>query len=87
MVADFRKTVKAVNRNFEASITKRWLVSNPAVPRAYFLAKIHKPENKVRPIVANVNAPTEKLSKWLVASFKSIQDAEISIYLTQMMAQ
>lgn len=48
------------------------IVSNPVLPRLYGLPKIHKPGNKMRPIVSNVNAPTYKLAKWLVSEFQKI---------------
>lgn len=46
-------------------------VPNPKLPRLYGLPKIHKVGKKMRPIVSNIDAPTYKLSKWVVESFKS----------------
>ena len=45
---------------------------NPVVPRLYGLPKIHKPGNKMRPIVNNINAPTYKLLKWLTSKFHAL---------------
>ncbi|XP_055838921.1 uncharacterized protein LOC129906950 [Episyrphus balteatus] len=39
--------------------------SNPLVPKLYGLPKIHKPGEKMRPIVSNINSPTQKLSRWV----------------------
>lgn len=36
-----------------------------STPRMYGLPKIHKPNNPLRPIVSNINAPTYHLSKFL----------------------
>lgn len=45
---------------------------NPLVPRIYGLPKIHKPGNKLRPIISNINAPAYKLAKWILSEFKSL---------------
>ena len=45
-------------------------VSNPQVPKLYTLPKIHKPEDKVRPIVSSVSSPVYNIYKWLVRRFK-----------------
>jgi hypothetical protein len=47
-------------------------VSNPKVPQMYGLPKIHKPGEKMRPIVSNINSPFQKLSKWLVGELKTL---------------
>lgn len=44
--------------------------SNPQVPRLYGLPKIHKPGQQMRPIASNINAPTQKIAKWLIQQFK-----------------
>lgn len=46
--------------------------SNPQVPRMYGLPKIHKPGNNMRPIASNINAPTQKIAKWLIEQFNSL---------------
>lgn len=66
---DIRKEISSC---FGERFKWRLLSSNPQVPRIYFLPKIHKPGNKVRPIVSNLNAPTEKIAKWLVKEINSL---------------
>jgi hypothetical protein len=39
--------------------------SNPKTSRIYGLPKVHKPGNKLHPITSNIDAPTERLFKWL----------------------
>jgi PHD/YefM family antitoxin component YafN of YafNO toxin-antitoxin module len=46
--------------------------SNPKIPSIYGLPKMHKPGNKLRPITSNINAPTERLSKWLTSKLKDL---------------
>jgi hypothetical protein len=48
--------------------------SNPKTPRIYGLPKIHKPGNKLRPIISNIDAPTEHFSKWLTNKLKDFPD-------------
>lgn len=55
----------------------RWKVSNPICPNLHCLRKIHKPntnEKPMRPICSNINAPTEKMSKWLVRELKKVAE-------------
>jgi hypothetical protein len=40
------------------------------------VAKIHKLREKMRTIVSNISAAHEKMAKWLVPEFKSMQPAE-----------
>jgi hypothetical protein len=49
--------------------------SNPTKPRIYGIPKIDKPGNKLRPIISNIDAPTERLPKWLTNKLKDIPDA------------
>lgn len=51
-------------------------VSNPILPRLYGLPKIHKPGNKMRPIVSNVSSPTYKISKWLIERLNQIKQPD-----------
>lgn len=59
---------------------RKWKISNPKVPRLYDLAKTHKPKDlnsseglKMRPVVSNLEAPTEKVAKWLAKEFKKMR--------------
>jgi hypothetical protein len=35
--------------------------------------KTHKPGNKVRPVVSNVNAPTSKICEYLIKKFRNFE--------------
>lgn len=59
---------------------RKWKNSNPQVPRLYGYAKTHKltdlnnPDGlKMRPVASNIDAPTEKIAKWLVKEFKKLK--------------
>ena len=55
----------------------RWLkVSNPKVAKLYTFPKIHKPGEKMRPIVSQINAPTSKIEKWLLNRFNMFGEVE-----------
>ena len=45
---------------------------NPRVPFLYALPKVHKPGDKMRPIVSNISTPTEKLASWLISQFNKM---------------
>ncbi|XP_055840500.1 uncharacterized protein LOC129908179 [Episyrphus balteatus] len=69
MVEDARGIIKEISETF--SINKfKLMISNPEVPKMYGLPKIHKPGEKMRKIVSNVNSPLVKVSKWLVDEMK-----------------
>ena len=71
-VNEFNKTleeIKLILNEKEKSMLK---VSNPVTSRIYGLPKIHKPGNKFRPIVNNINSPTYFLAKHLVKKFSNI---------------
>ena len=73
-ILDFRKTIKKL-RTIDVAVSNKWRVPNPSVPKLYGLPKIHKTGPlKMRPIVSNIGAVTEKLSKWLVATFRGLGD-------------
>lgn len=38
---------------------------NTTAPKLYALPKIHKPDTPMRPVVASINTPSSRLSKWL----------------------
>ena len=71
-ITDVRKTTKDL-ATVDSSIVRKWHVSNPLVPKIYGLPKIHKEGRlKIRPIVSNIGASTERLAKWLVAEYKKM---------------
>jgi hypothetical protein len=69
-----RKVIKTVIERFDLPdyMKYRLKVSNPVIPAMYALPKIHKPGNKMRPIVSAIGSPTEPLAKWLLQELKSI---------------
>jgi predicted GIY-YIG superfamily endonuclease len=50
---------------------RRLTMPNPRIPSFTCLPKIHKSGNQIRPVVSNVNSPTEKISEFLVKKIKS----------------
>lgn len=73
MVAEAKEIKKEIVK--ECGLRLNWSlnVSNPEVPKLFCLPKIHKSREKMRPIISNVNAPTEKISKWLVSEFNKLK--------------
>ena len=67
------KNIKKVLNDREKTTLKP---DNPIAPRIYGLPKIHRPGNKMRPIVDNINAPTYKLAKWLTSKFQTFPKFE-----------
>lgn len=70
-----RETSRALNDYIDeiSKATKtKLLISNPRVPVLYGLPKIHKPNGGMRPIVSNINSPSERLAKWLVSEFQNL---------------
>lgn len=50
---------------------------NPHVPRLHCTTKLHKiPPDKMRPISSNIEAPCERIGKWLVKQFRKIKPPE-----------
>jgi len=64
-----RQKIKTV---FSERTSRSLIVSNPTLSKLYALPKTHKPGNKMRPIVSNINAPTYKIAKWLVKELKEV---------------
>lgn len=65
-------SIATINQVFK---TPKWRLSvpNPKMPRLYGLPKVHKPGNKMRPIVSNIDSPTYKIAKWLVSEFNKLK--------------
>lgn len=57
--------LKACNNIIADSEKKHLKINNPKIPKLYTLPKIHKPGDKMRPIVSSVNSPAYKLAKWM----------------------
>jgi hypothetical protein len=56
--------------------TQSLVVPNPVIPSFSCLPKTHKPGNKIRPVVSNVNTPTSKISELLVKKFRCFEKPE-----------
>jgi hypothetical protein len=52
------------------------VVPNPVIPSFSCLPKTHKPGNKIRPVVSNVNTPTSKICELLVKKFRGFERPE-----------
>jgi len=76
MEKEAKEMVKEISREFGDRLKWSLTVPNAKVPKLYGLPKIHKAGNKMRPIVASIDAPTQKLSKWLVNQFKTLPPIE-----------
>lgn len=72
----FAKEVKVILKDCNFLINEELrvelVVSNPVLPRLYGLPKLHKTGDAMRPIVSGINAPTYKISKWLVREFSKL---------------
>jgi hypothetical protein len=62
------KTLEHIKEKYDVNLL-HLRSSNISMPKLYGLPKIHKPENKMRPISSNNNAPTERIAKWLNIKF------------------
>lgn len=76
MVRQVKELKKQIVENFGIRLNWTLNVTNPEVPKLYCLPKIHKVGQKMRPIISNVNAPTEKIAKWLVSEIKKMKPIE-----------
>ena len=58
-----------LQNEFPSFVPKSFLASNTDLPKFYHLIKTHKtgPDIKIRPIVSNLNGPTQRIS-WLLAN-------------------
>ena len=61
------KNICARNK-FPSFVVKNFVASNTDLPKFYHLIKTHKkgPDIKIRPIVSNINGPTQRIS-WLLS--------------------
>lgn len=50
---------------------RKFVVSNPRMPRMSGLPKIHKPGVQIRPVVTTIDSPTSKIAHWLVKKFRT----------------
>lgn len=73
MIADIKKAIQNHQELFYKGWRFRMYASNPIVPKIYGLPKIHKPGNKLRFIVSNINAPSHNVAKFLVNEFSKLK--------------
>lgn len=73
MVMSIKSVIREHENVFENGWKYRMYNSNPSVPRIYGLPKIHKPGNKMRFIVSNINSPSHNVAKFLVKEFSSLK--------------
>ena len=59
---------------FPRYIQRSFIASNTDLPRFYHLIKTHKPgpDIRIRPIVSNINGPTQRISWLLARALKSL---------------
>jgi hypothetical protein len=72
MTNSVKSTLNFIKSKFKTTFDAKFTVSNPKIPRLYGLPKTHKPGNKMRPIVSNNDAPTEKIAKWINERFEEL---------------
>jgi hypothetical protein len=70
MVRQIKDTLADINNKHGVNL-KYPQHFNPKTRRIYGLQKIYKPENKLR---SNIDAPTQRLSKWLTNKLKDLLD-------------
>ena len=71
-----------LKQKFPPFVQKSFLASNTDLPRFYHLIKTHKtgPDIKIRPIVSNINGPTQRIS-WLLSNALKPMLENISAHL------
>ena len=59
---------------FPPFVVKSFVASNTDLPKFYHLIKTHKtgPDIKIRPIVSNINGPTQRISWLLLKTLKTL---------------
>lgn len=78
MISDSKKILKLIEEEFGRNIKVKLMVPNPRVPKLYGNPKTHKPGNKMRPVISNIDAPTSTIAQWLVEEFKQYEPPENS---------
>ena len=76
LISETNAALKKVVNILDDKQKSRLKVSNPVLPRLYALPKVHKPGNKMRPIVNKVNSPAYGVAKWLVKQFNLLEPFE-----------
>ena len=77
IVADTKTAINSCKTIINEKLRYTLKIENPMIPKLYALPKIHKPGNKMRPIVSAINSPTYKLAKWLTNEFKALGSDEM----------
>lgn len=72
MVRECDTMRQKIRKVFCDRVCRNLIVPNPVMPEMYALPKTHKPGNKMRPIVSNINAPSYKMAKWLLSEVKQL---------------
>jgi hypothetical protein len=72
MQKDVKERFALIKENYSLNLSSKLSVSNPQIPRMYGQVKLHKPGKTMRPVVSNINAPTSRISKWLVTEFENL---------------
>lgn len=72
MIRECDELRKSISKTFGVYWKRTLKVPNPMVAKLYGLPKIHKPGNKMRPIVSNISTPCYKIAKWLVSEVKKL---------------
>lgn len=73
MIGAMKNVIQHHHETFDKGWKLKMYVRNPSVPKIYGLPKIHKPGNKLRFIVSNVNAPSYNVAKFLVKEFAKLK--------------
>lgn len=70
----FQKEIKSVVNDalsiLDINSLYKYILMNPQPPKLYSLIKLHKNNLPIRPVVSFVNAPTARISKFLVNIIK-----------------
>ena len=64
VIKTFNSTIKNILKNRQ-DLSKKFRSEAPPLPYMYGVAKTHKPNNPLRPIISSVASASYKLAKWL----------------------